>query len=70
MQHNLDKRLYEHKRDVKNNNTLNAIFCHIMENDHRFDFNNVTLLKPIHNKSTHRLIESPLISQSTNTIKQ
>ena len=68
-QRELKKRLDEHKRDIKNNNPVNALFSHILQHDHSFNFKHAKLIKFIQNKSFRRLLESALITNS-NTIKQ
>ena len=54
-QHNLEKRIYEHKRSIKTNGDRNAPFFHILELKHAFNFPQTILIKPIHCKTFRRL---------------
>ena len=55
-------RIREHKRDLINDNTLNALVQHRNEHDHNFDLKNAHVVKFIHNIKTRRCLESSLIS--------
>ena len=59
-------RLSEHKRDVNNCNTLNATFNHIINNDHRINWNGAKLLYKANNYYIRRVVESSLISNYPN----
>ena len=58
-QYNLEKRIYEHKRSIKTNDHQNALFSHMLEFQHTFNFSQATLIKPIHCKNSQRVLESP-----------
>ena len=47
---NFNKYLYEHKRDIRLGNIYNALFLHISETDHNFDFNAAMRLTDIYKK--------------------
>ena len=47
---NLEKRIYEHKWSNKTNDDLNALFSHMLELKHTFNFSQAALIKPIHTK--------------------
>ena len=55
-------RLKEHKRDQRNGNLNNALFLHISQSNHNFDFNSAKMLIYIHNKSLRRIFEATVIS--------
>ena len=59
-------RLSEHKRDVRNYNTSNATFNHIIENDHRINWNGAKLMYKSNNYYVRRVVESSLISNYPN----
>ena len=40
---NINKHLYEHKRNIRLGNLYNALFLHISKTDHNFDFNAATM---------------------------
>ena len=66
---NLEKRIYEHKWSIKTNDNRNALFSHMLELKHTFNFSQTTLIKPIPSKTSWRLLEFAVISK-TNHIKQ
>ena len=59
-------RLTEHKRDVKNYDTSNATFNHIIDNDHRINWNGAKLLYKANNYYIRRVVESSLINNYPN----
>ena len=59
---NLHVRLKEHKRDVRIGNLNNALFQHISQSNHNFDFNSAKMLISIHNKRLRRIFEAAAIS--------
>ena len=63
------KRIYEQKRSIKTNDDRNALFSHMLEFKHTFNFPQAIQIKPIHSKNSWRLLESAAISK-TNHIKQ
>ena len=66
---NLNKRLYEHKRDIRLDNSNNALFLHISKTKHNFNFNAGTMLAHIHNKRLRKIFKASSISllSSVNT---
>ena len=48
---NLHVRLKEHKRDIRIGNSNNALFLHIPQSNHNFDFNSAKMLIYIYDKS-------------------
>ena len=67
--HNLEKRIYKHKWSIKLNDYWNALFSHMLDLKHIFNFSQVTLIKPIHCKKSLWRLESTVISK-TKHIKQ
>ena len=67
-QHNLEKRIYQHKQ-IKTNDNRNVLFSRMLELKHTFDFSQATRIKPIHCKTSPRLQKSAVTSK-TNHIKQ
>ena len=61
--------IYEYKQSIKTNDNQNALFSHMLELKHTFNFSQATLIKPIQCKKYQRLLESAVISK-TNHIKQ
>ena len=59
---NLKKCLYEHKRDIRLGNFNNALFLHISEINHNFNFDAATMLAHIHNKRLRQIFEARAIS--------
>ena len=59
---NLHVRLKEHKRDLRIGNSSNALFLHISQSNHNFDFNSAKMLTYIHNKNLRRIFEAAAIS--------
>lgn len=60
----LNKRLYEHKKDILKNNTQNTLVVYHNENDHNFDTWNATLIKRENNSLRQKCLESILIASS------
>ena len=59
---NLHVRLKEHKKDIRIGNSNNALFLHISQHNHNFDFNSAKMLTYIHNKNLRRIFEAAAIS--------
>ena len=59
---NLHIRLKEHKRDIRIGNSNNALFLHISQHNHNFDFNSAKMLTYIYNKNLRRIFEAAAIS--------
>ena len=59
---NLHARLKEHRRDIRIGYSNNALFLHISQSNHYFDFNSAKMLIYIHNKSPRRIFETAAIS--------
>ena len=52
----------EHKRDIRIGNSNDALFLHISQSNHNFDFNSAKMLTYIHNKNLRRIFEAAAIS--------
>ena len=52
--------LKEHKRDMRIDNLNNALFQHISQSNHNFDFNSAKMLIYIHNKRVRQIFEAAL----------
>ena len=59
---NVQKRIFEHKRDIRLGNLNNALFLHIYKSDYNFDFNAATKLAHIHQKRLREIFEADAIS--------
>ena len=59
---NLHVRSKEHKRDLRIGNLNNALFQHISQSNHNFDFNSAKMLICIHLKRLRRIFEAAAIS--------
>ena len=59
---NLHVCLKEPKRDIRIGNLNNALFQHISQSNHNFDFNSVKMLIYIHNKRLRRIFKAAAIS--------
>ena len=59
---NLHVCLKEHKRDIRISNSNNALFLHIPQYNHNFDFNSTKMLTYIHKKNLGRIFEAAAIS--------
>ena len=58
---NLHVHLKEHRRDIRIGNSNNALFLHISQSNHYFDFNSAKMLTYIHNKNLRRVFEAVAI---------
>ena len=56
--------LKEHKRDITIGYSNNALFLHISQSNHNFDFNSAKMFIYIHNKSLRQIFEVAAISFS------
>ena len=63
---NLEKRKYEHRRDIRVGNDKNAIFCHVRDYDHSFDFDGAKIVFHSDDFIKRRVVESALISTTKN----
>ena len=61
---NLHVHLKEHKRDIRIGNLKNALFQHISQSNHNFDFSYAKTLIFIQNKRIRRIFEAAFISLS------
>ena len=61
---NLHIRLKEHKIDIRIGNLNNALFQHISQSNHNFNFKSAKMLIYIHNKRLRRIFEATAISLS------
>ena len=52
----------KHKRDIRIGNSNNALFRHISQHNHNFDFNSAKTLTYIHNKNLRWIFEAASIS--------
>ena len=59
---NFHVRLKEHKKDIRIGNSNNALFLHISQSKHNFDFNSMKMLIYIHNKSLRWIFEADATS--------
>ena len=59
---NFHVHLKEHKRDIRIDNSNKALFLHISQSNHNFDFNSAKMLIYIHNKTLRRIFEAGAIS--------
>ena len=66
---NLNKRIYEHKKDFKTGNTSNSLVSHNISTNHIFYFQNSAIFAFIHDKNKRRIIEAYSITHH-NTIPQ
>jgi hypothetical protein len=62
----LSQRLTEHKRDVRYGVETNALFCHLRDQHHRINWDSSKIIHPSTNFFTRRVVESALISSTTN----
>ena len=63
----LDKRIKEHKNDIKNANENNAMFVHLRKFDHPIDFENAKIVYPSSSVRRRHIIESALIEKYKST---
>ena len=59
---NIHVRLKEYKRDIRISNLNNALFQHISQSNHNFDFNSAKMFIYIHNKRLGPIFETAAIS--------
>ena len=59
----LDKRIKEHRNDIKNANENNAMFVHLKKFDHPIDFENAKIVYPSSSVRRRHIIESALIEK-------
>ena len=64
---NLERRSKEHRESVRRGDTNSALFNHMNEENHSFDFNNIRKVTEIENTEKRKLLESILI-QNSNTV--
>ena len=62
MSRNLHVCLKEHKTDIRVGNLNNALFQHISQSDHNFNFNSAKVLLYIYNKRLRWIFEAGAIS--------
>ena len=63
---NLDKRMYEHKRDIRVGNESSGVFCHVRDYNHSIDFQGSKLVFKSKNYIKRRIVESSLITSIPN----
>ena len=59
----LEKRIKEHKFDIKKANENNAMFIHLRDFDHPIDFKNAKIVYPSSSVRRRHLVESALIDK-------
>ena len=62
----LEKRKYEHRRDIRVGNDKSAIFCHVRDFQHSLDFDQATIVFSSDDYIKRRVVESALISTTQN----
>ena len=55
---NLNKRIYEDRKDFQTGNTTNSLVSHNILTHHTFDFQNSVIFAFIHDKNKQRIIEA------------
>ena len=63
---NIDRRLQQHKNDIRNNNRNNPIVKHISELDHPVNIENASIVQFVNDIKRRKLIESFIIKNSNN----
>ena len=63
---NIDRRLQQHKSDIRNNNRNNPIVKHISELDHPVNTENASIVQFVNDIKRRKLIESFTIKYSNN----
>ena len=63
---NIDRRLQQHKNDIRNNNRNNPIVKHISEFDHPVNIENASIVQFVNDIKRRKLIESFIIKNSNN----
>ena len=61
-----ERRMKNHRNDIRNEKTTNPIVKHILENDHRVNIGNSKLVKRVNNVNERKLIETILINNVPN----
>ena len=54
--------VFQHDLSARIGNSNNALFLHISQSNHNFDFNSVKMLIYVHNKTLRRIFEAATIS--------
>ena len=62
----LEKRKYEHRRDIRVGNEKSAIFCHVRDTQHSIDFDQAKIVFSSDDYIKRRMVESALISTTKN----
>jgi hypothetical protein len=62
----LEKRKYEHRRDIRVGNEKSAIFCHVRDHEHSVDFEKARIVFSSDDYIKRRVVESALISTTQN----
>ena len=60
------KRKYEHRRDIRVGNEKSALFCHVRDQQHVFDFDQAKIVFRSNDYLKRRIVESALISSTPN----
>ena len=63
---NLNKRIYEHKRYFKTDNTTNSLVSHNILTNQTFNFLNFAMFAFIHDRNKQRIIEACSIAYHNN----
>ena len=63
---NIDRRLQQHKSDIRNNNRNNPIVKHISELDHPVNIENASIVQFVNDIKRRKLIESFIIKKNSN----
>ena len=61
----LIQRLKEHKADIKIHKKESGVASHVIETQHRFDFDNAKIIYPSHHLSKRHIVESAVICHYT-----
>ena len=62
----MEKRKYEHRRDIRVGNDKSAIFCHVRDYQHEIDFDRAKIVFSSDDYLKRRVVESSLISTTKN----
>ena len=60
----LEKRLYEHKNDIRQHRTSNSLVLHVDSHGHLPNWNNVNILQKGLDKATRKTVEAAYISMN------
>ena len=63
---NLEKRKYEHRRDIRVGNDMSALLCHVRDHQHPIDFDQARIFFRSDDYVKRRIVESALISTTEN----